>query len=1128
MSNDYFSGRVSDVVFENPSQNFYILRIVLDADQAIAERLPGVMGIEKTTTIRGTVPGLMVQTGTWLGFEGKWVDHPKYGRQIEITKAPVLKNGWDYLTARNFLEAAGIDWDDCDQIRDTHGEDGFVAALDDPKLLEQAGFDTGRAVSISDRWVMIKAYFHAMEILRDLNLPKSRLKAIWSTFGDDTERVLCDTPWRLVQIDGISFQQADELALRMGKKIDDPGRGQGAVLFVCKAQKNMGHLYQTSTEVIRKAQKLLPRFAKGDLRGALNELAVQKLLVIEDRPDGVQAVFEPWYHFLEVECAAQLHTRVAEAEVTPKYIKKLRLVGPKTEDAVQADLKPYQIAETAVKEWGQLSHLHLSDEQFEGVVNALLESVSILTGLPGTGKTTSLRAVVKILQDAEVPFLQIAPTGIASKKMSQATGAPAYTIHRAFEAKGSDADDGREKTYFGIVGSSDGVQGGEEGEVWDHYKKNPHPADVVIIDEACLPYKQFVDLADGTKRYVGTIVNNRESVEVMSYNADTGCIEACQVVNWFKYPRRQNLYRIYVSQMRTRHRSRILRCTGNHKIYLEKGEQKRAKDIQVGDLVQVRGKFFNSLQQSFLLGSLLGDASLGGPSGKIASFIQGEDQKEYLEFKSSLFQTRQIQEGKSGYCEKAVFYTCTTRVDGLESLYDLTYPLGRKTVTRGWLDQIDEIGLAAWYMDDGSLSKGACFFHTEGFTRVDNDLLCAWLKEKWGFRATVYENGKGHFYLRMYKADSVLFCEKISPWVHPIFRYKIVGDWDVGRGYPQEFPPYGKTDVFPVQKIEEFSPTENTKNFVYDIEVEGNHNYYSNGILVSNSMVDQHLLYRILECTKDTCRLVFVGDAAQLPSVGPGNVLRDLVASGLFAVATLVEIFRQDEASDIVLAAHAMHTGRVPGYKGSKEFILMEFFDEAHILEVISKLAKRLFDRHEQFQVISPRHAGLLGVTNLNAVLRELLNPAQASLQEMTLGKQTIREDDRVMVVKNNYKLGVFNGDVGKIARIDRAVRRLEVRIQGETPLYVSFKFSEVPVYLRMAYACTVHKFQGLEIDNIIAPVVGTFGHQLQRNLYYTAITRAKKRVCLVGTEAALTRAVQNSKEDARNTLFLGRLESLS
>ena len=224
-------------------------------------------------------------------------------------------------------------------------------------------------------------------------------------------------------------------------------------------------------------------------------------------------------------------------------------------------------------------------------------------------------------------------------------------------------------------------------------------------------------------------------------------------------------------------------------------------------------------------------------------------------------------------------------------------------------------------------------------------------------------------------------------------------------------------------------------------------------------MVDQALLYRLLAGTSRTCRLVFVGDAAQLPSVGPGNVLRDLIDSDSFPTVSLTEIFRQEDTSDIVYAAHEIHAGRVPD-------------------------------------------AG----------------------QKFRLGSGDVREGDRVMVVKNNYKLHVYNGDVGKISRIDRRTKEVEVKIHDTRPLLVRFSFKDAPRYLRLAYACTIHKSQGQEYGHIVMPLVDSFHHQLQRNLLYTGVTRAKEKVILVGTHSALERAVGNNKEQDRNTLFIDRL----
>jgi exodeoxyribonuclease V alpha subunit len=246
----------------------------------------------------------------------------------------------------------------------------------------------------------------------------------------------------------------------------------------------------------------------------------------------------------------------------------------------------------------------------------------------------------------------------------------------------------------------------------------------------------------------------------------------------------------------------------------------------------------------------------------------------------------------------------------------------------------------------------------------------------------------------------------------------------------------------------------------------------------------------------------------------------------------LTQIFRQKdketggvrEVSGIVKAAHAIYRGEVPD-TSSEDFRLAEVGSEEKGLEVILKLAVKMYEKREgTFQILSPRHAGTLGVTNLNARLRELLNPKGPGHQEVKLGGDTIREDDRIMVVQNDYKRDIFNGDVGKVSRIDRKAKEVEIKIFGDVPLLVQIPFASVPKTLRLAYACTIHKAQGLEYDHIVMPVVDSFKHQLQRNLLYTAVTRARKRVILIGTQTALTKAVQNDREDLRNTLFVDRL----
>jgi len=772
---DYFAGRVESVVFENDAQSFYIVRM----------RLDGAAESASSVTVRGSVPGLSVRPGAWFGFEADWENHDKYGRQLVIQKAPVVRGEWDAETALKMLQGHGVGKRVCDAIYAHFGDD-LLGALGDADQLGAVGaLDKFSAMHVVSRWQAVRSMFQSLEFLSELRLPKNKVEQIYSHFGDDAEKALSEDPWSLVQIDGISFDQADEVARRLGLDMGSDERLRGAILYTCKARRGMGHLYLTTGEIVRGIQQSAPEVDKAHLAQTLKDLHDEGLLVLDNKTrPGTTAIYEPWFHRLETESARMLAERRGtagiEGDALARYLEQLATVGPKTEKAAKRKgAKLRTVAKNAILEWSHHGHVELSKDQLEGAVNALTEPVTVVTGLPGTGKTTLLRVVVKVLQDAGVSFLLVAPTGIAAKRITAVTGAEASTIHRAFGAKGSDSDSDRESTYAGIVGMSSGMST-EDGstEFWSHSSHQPHPARVVIVDES--------------------------------------------------------------------------------------------------------------------------------------------------------------------------------------------------------------------------------------------------------------------------------------------------------------------------------------------------------------SMVDQHLLFRLLTCTTRDCRLVFVGDADQLPSVGPGNVLRDVVHTKLFPVVDLREIFRQDEASDIVIAAHAMNRGEVPKFeRKSLDFTFAEVRDEHRVLETITATVHKLYERRVNFQVLSPRHSGTLGVTNLNLRIRELLNPKQPGLKEMRLGPETIREGDRIMVAKNNYRYEIFNGDVGKVVRLDQKEKIVEIKIHGPPVMHVHLPFKDAPSHLRMAYCVTVHKSQGQEYDVILMPWSNSFRSQLQRNLIYTAITRARKKVILVGHPEALEKAIANNRVDTRNTLFPERLAAL-
>ncbi|WP_099204176.1 SF1B family DNA helicase RecD2 [Scatolibacter rhodanostii] len=299
------------------------------------------------------------------------------------------------------------------------------------------------------------------------------------------------------------------------------------------------------------------------------------------------------------------------------------------------------------------------------------------------------------------------------------------------------------------------------------------------------------------------------------------------------------------------------------------------------------------------------------------------------------------------------------------------------------------------------------------------------------------------------------------------------------------------------------------------------------------SMVDSYVFESVLRALPLSCRVIFVGDSDQLPSVGEGNILKDLIDSALFATVQLKEIFRQSMQSLIVTNAHRIVEGEMPVLRArDNDFFFMPYEDKLAAADVIVSLcANRLpksyhYSPVTDIQVLCPGRKGELGTYELNKTLREAVNPKAKEKNEIKIGGELYRLGDKVMQVRNNYQLpwaredgtqgeGVFNGDMGIIVEIDKPAATLKVLIDDK---FVTYDFEHAGSELELAYAVTVHKSQGNEFSAVIIPVLGTVSNLSYRNLLYTAITRAKNLVILVGQYETIARMVQNNKRTKRYT----------
>lgn len=712
------TGRVQRVVYAK--DNYYILNMdVVDSS----------VTCKKMEAARGNIHGLsQIKQGVSIRFVGSWKTHPKYGRQFSIQSwEPWGANNADKVTFLNTCVPGFLDTKFTTALVQACKDETFSLLTEGGSLQDNPPPDLD-VVKLSDAilgWQSSLATRDLSEVLSAGGISASDIRSAIIRFGTDAASVIRANPFRLMEVPGLSFARVDRLAVSQGVAPNDPRRLEGAILWALQDAALQGHLYLQRGELSGRISDLFRQHdllgvhgssdLNSNLEAATKALVDRKALILSEG----RGVYLPEFHHFELESA-----RLLAAKLVPSPISV----------DLQAFLEDYE----------RRNKITLSEAQRCAVQKLSESRVLVLTGLPGTGKTTAVRALVRLFEDAKLSFTLMAPTGIAAKRLSSLTGHPASTVHRALKYDGTS---------------------------WGHGEHNRYIVDGVIVDEM--------------------------------------------------------------------------------------------------------------------------------------------------------------------------------------------------------------------------------------------------------------------------------------------------------------------------------------------------------------SMVDMELFFRLLSSLQPETMVVLVGDDAQLPSVGPGNVLRELVECSAVPSVRLTQIFRQSAKGAIVSNSHKINGGSMPQFgdpKDDSEFKFVRSSDEERIADFVVEMASKLKSRNENFQVLAPKYDGLVGVNNLNLRLRDRLNPEGP--KEWKSGDLHFRLGDRLMVIRNDYKLGVYNGDVGKLMAIydDSLVVKIHGAGEGGVDLSVKFSTDAAEEKLRLAYAITVHKSQGSEFDTVILPIVRSQGRMLQRNLLYTAITRARKRVWLLGEESAIQQAVLNNKVVQRNT----------
>ena len=321
-----------------------------------------------------------------------------------------------------------------------------------------------------------------------------------------------------------------------------------------------------------------------------------------------------------------------------------------------------------------------------------------------------------------------------------------------------------------------------------------------------------------------------------------------------------------------------------------------------------------------------------------------------------------------------------------------------------------------------------------------------------------------------------------------------------------------------IHRLLEFSPKHGgfTRN-------EGNPLAADLVVIDESSMIDIFLFHSLLKAMPPQARLFFVGDVDQLPSVGPGNVLTDLISSGLVPVVWLKTVFRQAAESGIIANAHRINQGQFPEFNPDDFFFLERREPTEALATLVEVVAERLpakygLDPKRDIHVLAPMHRGDVGVTRLNESLQAVLNPGCEPVARRNFGV-----GDKVMQLRNNYELDVYNGDVGLVSLVDQDLKEMQVRFDDRVVLY---PFEDLD-QLSLAYATTVHKAQGSEYPAVVLPLLTQHYMMLQRNVLYTAITRAQRFVVVIGDPKAVRIAIRNIKVTRRNTRLAERLRNI-
>jgi ATP-dependent exoDNAse (exonuclease V) alpha subunit len=1026
----------------------------------------------KTEPFPVTVIGALatLRLGEDVRFSGYWKNDPKFGRQFAVEDyVPTVPT--DVHAIEKYLSSGlvkGIGPEMAKRIVKAFGPKTIEVIDQRPERLEKVeGIGPKRRELIQKSWAEQKAVREVMIFLQGVGVSPAYAIRIYRQYGAGAPSVIRADPYRLARdVHGIGFKIADKIARDLGFDIENPKRIEAGATFTLWEAQSDGHIYLPETELINKSSQLL------EVPFRLAEEAVDRLveggwLRAEALLTGGRGIYHPILRDHEMMAAKRLVALMRNSRLDPKKIAFPAEVLNKIQE--------------------------LSDGQKEALKRSLTSPVSVITGGPGTGKCLG-RGTPVMLFTGEVVAVE--------------------SIQVGDRLMGPDSEP-RE-----VLSTSRGF-----GPL---FRITPTKGDSWVCND------EHVLTLTGTRRYQG----QTRDVALNEFIAETAHLPRLDI-HW-------RLFRTAV--------------------------QFPAQPLPV---------------EPYLVGLWIGDGALGEPQVTTGDAVI----REYCEQVAPKYDTELVvrhdtetvmnlrfRVGVRGVAHRGTF--CFLR-----QLFAAASEEGKR-IPLEYLrnSEAARLELLAGIIDtDGCLSDGGFELSTVSDVLAEQYL---WLARSLGFAAYDSPSRKGikstgfvGEYHRIFISGDVgrVPCKLEGRKTVPRKQIKralvtgfeaspigdgeffgftlegdgrfLLGDFTVthnttmikallsmleargtktllaaptGRAAKRLEQSTGK-QAQTIHRLLEFNPKEGkfTRNATNPLEADAL-------ILDEASMIDLPLARALLEAVRPGSQFVLVGDVDQLPSVGPGLFLADSIRSAAIPVSRLHEVFRQAAQSQIINAAHSILKGKSPNSGGEgSDFFIIERNDPQKAIETIKELVtKRIpskfgFDPKNDVQVLAPMHRGVCGVENLNLELQSVLNPGGASLGA---GSRGLKVGDKVMQVKNDYDKDVFNGDVGFIEGINEEDGLVSVRYDERNVFYPLADLDE----LSLAYATSIHKAQGSEYPAVIIPMLTQHFVMLQRNLFYTAVTRGKKLVVVVGDPRAIRMAVKNDKPQERYSRLIERLREES